>query len=496
LKISTPQKNNFPMSAASHQPTTAESGEIDASVRAPVLVLLAFAILWLLAASALGLVAAIKLHTPGFLASCEFLTYGRVYPAALNALAYGWGVNAGLAVSLWLMARLARGTLPSGGLLIVATVFWNVGVKLGVLAILAGYSNSIPWLEMPGYVAPFLLVAYALIAAWVLAVLRRGASPHLYASQWYVLAALFWFPWLYSAAQLMVVFRPVRGTVQSVVAAWFAQGFLGLWFAALGLGLIYYFIPTVLGKPVRGYAFAAVAFWSFALLTCWTGAARLTGAPVPAWTQAAGRAASFLLLLPLVIIAVNFFVTLGGSLGALRQSVVLRFTAVAAVFFALCTLRGVLLALPGWETLRLTWLSAASDYVTIYGVFSMAVFGGVYYLAPRLVGRTWPFAGLIHAHFGLAVIGLVLGVGALSCGGWQQAGELADTKVALGDVTAHTLPYLRVATVGGILLLLGHLAFAFNFIKLVLCPCHRAASAAVPVPVQLLSAPEMEATVP
>ena len=68
-----------PSSSVSPTPEAAAS---DASVRLPVLVFLGFAVLWLLIASALGLAAAIKLHTPSFLANCEFLTFGRVYPAA------------------------------------------------------------------------------------------------------------------------------------------------------------------------------------------------------------------------------------------------------------------------------------------------------------------------------------------------------------------------------------------------------------------------------
>jgi len=473
----------------------AEGTLIDASVKAPVLVLLAFAILHLLGASLLGLIAAIQLHTPAFFSGCEYVTFGRVYPAALNLLAYGWGVNAGLALALWLTARLARGTLPQGGLLIVAILFWNVGVKLGVFGILNGDSTNFAWLEMPRYVAPFLLVAYALIAGWIVAVLRRGSVRGLYASQWYVLASLFWFPWLYSAAQLMLVFAPVRGTVQSVVAAWFAHNFLGLWFGSLGLGLIYYFLPKVLGQTVRGYYLSSFAFWSYAIFTTWAGAARLIGAPVPAWTQTAGQSASFMLLVPLAIIGVNFFGTLAVSLGTLRNSVVLRFTAVAAVVFTLCTLRGVLSSLPGLtEITALTWFPTASDYALLYGVFSMAAFGAIYYLAPRLMRRAWPSPVLIQAHFWLTTVGLVLGAASLSLGGLQQGSKLADPAVGLAAVNEGMLFWLHAATYAGYMLVLGHLAFAINFFKLVLCPFYRAATSGTPVPAALLRpSPELQA---
>ncbi len=483
------------MSAHPHQSSAAnpaaESGPADASVRVPVLFLLTSGILWLLAGSALAFIAAIKLHTPGFLADCEFLTYGRVYPAALNALAYGWGVNAGLAVALWLMVRLARANLPGGSLLLVAGSFWNLGVMLGVLGILAGWSTSVPWLEMPRQVVPLLLVAYVLCAAWVIGALRHGSSPRLYASQWWLLAAVFSFPWLWAAAEAMLFFAPVRGTVQSVVGAWFTGGFLLLWFMPIGLAVIYYLLPKLIGKPIRGYYVAPFGFWSYIVCAGWVGASRLTGAPVPAWTQAAGAVASLLMLVPLAILTVNLlYSVLADGLSVLGRSVVLRFTAVAAAAFTFCLGRASLMILLGSP--RLTWLAVSSDYLILYGVFSMAVFSAVYYLTPRIVRRAWPYAGLINAHFTLSFIGLLVGGVALELGGQQQGRDLAN-GVAFTEVTAHSLPYLQTATIAGVLLILGHLAFALNFVKIAFCPFVRARANAAPVPVELTrTAPEME----
>ncbi|MEI6861960.1 MAG: cbb3-type cytochrome c oxidase subunit I, partial [Verrucomicrobiota bacterium] len=468
-------------------------GPADAAVRWPVLFLLAGSILWLLAGSVLAVIAAIKLHTPGFLADCEFLTFGRVYPAALNAFVYGWGVNAGLAVALWLMARLARATLPGGGLLIVAGAFWNLGVKLGVLGILAGWSTSVPWLEMPHQIVPLLLVAYALAAAWVVGALRHGSSPRLYASQWWLLVALFSLPWLWATAEAMLFFGPVRGTVQVLVGAWFVHGFLLLWFVPLALAVIYYLLPKLLGRPIRAYHLTPFGFWAYVVCAGWAGAARLTGAPVPAWTQAVGTVASLLLLVPLGVIAVNVFGTLlDGGLAVLARSNALRFVGLAALFLVLALLRfaGMLVLRDGAE---LSWFATASDYAVLYGGFSFAVFGAAYYLLPRLVRRAWPFASLIHMHFLCSVLGFVIGVVALSLGGLRQAADLGG-GVKFDEVTAHLLPYLQLATVGGILLLVGHLAFAFHFVKLVFCPCVRARAAAAPVPAELLrTAPDLEA---
>src|SRR5208282_6762021 len=79
---------------------------VDASLRVPLLALFGGAALWLVVGSVLGMIASIKFHAPDFLANCAWLTYGRLQPAADNALLYGFCLPAGLGVALWLLARL------------------------------------------------------------------------------------------------------------------------------------------------------------------------------------------------------------------------------------------------------------------------------------------------------------------------------------------------------------------------------------------------------
>ena len=120
-------------------------------------------------------------------------------------------------MAFWLMARLSRAALRHAGVLVIAACFWNLGVTIGVIGILAGDSTSIEWLEIPPYATPLLFVAYALVGGWAIVTFRFRRAEHIYVSQWYLLAALFWFPWLYSIAQIMLVFEPARGTVQAAM---------------------------------------------------------------------------------------------------------------------------------------------------------------------------------------------------------------------------------------------------------------------------------------
>lgn len=453
--------------------TRTELTEFDRSARPPSLLFVGFAVAWLLVASVAALVAAFKLHTPDFLADQSWLTYGRIAPAANNLLIFGWGFNAAFAVIFWLMARLSCGIVRYPLVPIIAGIGWNAGVLMGVVGIMVGHSTGLEFLEMPSYAAPVLFVSYSLIGAWAVLAIGFGRESRLYVSQWYVIAALFCFPWVYSIAQVMAVFDPVRGTVQSIVAWWFTHNVLGLWFGAIALAIIYYFIPKLSGRPIRSYGLSKFGFWSYLVFSSWVGARQLIGAPVPAWTVSAGVAASFMMLIPIFVIGINHHVTIKDAAGVLRRSVAFRFITFSAVAFTLWGLHGAVSGLRGWaETVGLTHYQVAYVHLGIYGVFSMAAFGALYYLLPRLTLREWPSAALLNAHFVTASIGLLLLVGALAIGGVVQGRAMNNPEVypEYVDVARATLPYLFARTVALLLLAIGHLAFATNVVLMMLKP--------------------------
>jgi cytochrome c oxidase cbb3-type subunit 1 len=417
----------------------------------------------LLIGTVFALVASIKLHTPDFLGDYEWLTFGRVRTAHLNSVVYGWSNNVAFAVAFWLMARLSRARLRHGGLLVVAACFWNLGVTIGIIGILAGDSTSIEWLEIPPYATPLLFVAYALVGVWAVITFRFRKSEHVYVSQWYLLAALFWFPWLYSVAQIMLIFEPARGTVQALVNWWFAHNVLGLWFTPIGLAAAYYFIPKVLGKPIHSYYLSVLGFWSLAIFYNWAGVHHLIGGPVPAWVLSAGIAASLMMVIPVVVTAINHHFTMVGNFGALRYSPTLRFVVFGAVNYTLVSLTGSAMAIRGFnEVTHFTHFTVAHAHQGMYAFFTMVMFGSVYYILPRLLLKEWPSATLIRVHFWATAIGITFYWIELSIGGFIQGTEMNNAAIPFIAVVQHTIPYLLMRSVSGIVITVGHVAFAVN----------------------------------
>ncbi|MDI1320659.1 MAG: cbb3-type cytochrome c oxidase subunit I, partial [bacterium] len=343
--------------------------------------------------------------------------------------------------------------------------FWNVGVFLGVAGILAGYSTSFELLEMPRFVTFLLLAAYALIGVWGVTTFSIRNTENVFASQWYLFGAAFWFPWLYAIAQIMLFRAPVRGVMQPVVNAWYVHGLYGLWFVPVALAAAYYLLPKILGKPISNYYLAPLAFWWLAITTAFAGGSRLIGAPVPVWIPTLGTVANFMLVVPVVLIGLNLFGTLAGRYASLKGSVSLRFVFISLLAFVLASALNFAFSLRDVaEVVQFTLLSSLRDWLIFYACFSTAMFGAAYFMLPRLTGLEWRSPALVKIHLGATVLGTGLLTLGLAWGGWTQGHLLADPAVGFTDLSKAMTFWFTVRTGGLALLLLGHVAFLVNFI--------------------------------
>src|SRR3954452_16333927 len=441
-----------------------ERAYIDASTRVPVLMFYTSAIAWLILGTLLAGFVSWKLHSPDLLGGVSFLTWGRVRPAHMNVMVYGWASMAGMGTAIWLMARLCRTVLRFPLLLVAGAAFWNVGVLIGVGAILLGDSTGFEWLEFPRYVAVILFIAYTLMASWAVLMFRHRRGDQIYITQWYLLGAFLWFPWLYAAGQLMLFVVPVQGVLQSAVTWWYANNLLFLWFGAIALGTAYYMIPKVIGRPVYSYHLSTIGFWTYALFSSWTGMTRLIDGPFPAWMVTASIAATILTMIPVATVGLNHHLTMQGYFPLMRYSPTLRFTVFGAISYTVFSALGVLLSLRSVSRyLDFSQASIAYSHIGLYAFVSMILFGSMYYIVPRLVGREWRYASLIKLHlwgsaYGIGLMALMLLAAAI-----VQGSSLDDAGLPFSESTQSILPYLRGRSLAGLLMTASHFIFAFHF---------------------------------
>lgn len=439
-----------------------EVSEVDSSARGTINFLLLSALLWLVASGVLALLHFVQTLSPAFLADCPAFTYGRMRGHVETAFIYGWVGNAGFAIALWLLGRLGGSPLRSLNWATVGTLFWNLGVLLGLVGIALGDGTSTPFLRVPEYVQLLLLVSSGAIAVpGILAWTGRNRS-RTFAAQWYAVAALFLFPWVFSVAQLMLVHFPVRGVLQAIAAGWFAQSVWTLWIAPLALAAAYYLVPKITGRIIPNYDFCSLGFWTLLVVGGWTGGRHLIGGPVPVWVATIAIVACATLVFHYIVVALNL-----RRVFSAHGSTTLRFVAfgiaaylVGGLADAVTSLRGVA------KVLQFTWMTQAHTQLALSGAFTLIAFGAIYFLVPRIANQPWPSTALIRAHFAASVIGTIGLIAGLAVAGFAQGGALADASVSFADVAAKTRPWLLLATAGQAVLLLGNATLLFHFVRL------------------------------
>ena len=469
------------------------TAEIDASCRVPLLALFGGAALWLIAGLALSLVAIMTFHKPDMFADCPLLTYGRVQPAANDALLYGFCIPAALGVMLWIFARLSQTELCLPLVPIVAANLWHLGVLIGVVTILLGDSTGFAWLEFPRGSSVLLFAAFLLIAISAVATFGARKERELHPSHWFLLAALFWFPWIYSTANLfLLAHHPVRGAAQAVIDWWFSDNLIFVWLALVGVGTALYFLPKLAARPLHSRFIALFAFWTLILFGTWCGIPQ--GAPLPAWLPAASAVAASLLIVPLISIAVIAFKTVRGSAVSCRGGP-LCYVKFGTAAFVLSGLMLIAEACPQISRVtEFTWFGPAQVQLQMLGFFTIVMCGAIYELLPRVMGFELPFPKFVRLQHWLFMLGIVLWAGSLAAGGVEQGMKLQNADTAFADSTTAALMFLRVGTTGLLLILLGSLLFAVNILvmtfkwKMALLKSAVAAIKA-PLPAESASAP-------
>jgi cytochrome c oxidase cbb3-type subunit 1 len=166
------------------------------------------------------------------------------------------------------------------------------------------------------------------------------------------------------------------------------------------------------------------------------------------------------MLVPVWRGSANYLLTMRGRPERMHRTPAM-FILVGVLGYLLGSTQGTLEA---FRSLQQVWhftnFAVGHSHLTMYGFVTFAIWGGIYALLPRATGKQ-PNNLLLGIHFWLATIGMVVYVMALSIGGtiqgldWIHGLPFVQSVVDMG-------PYWLWRTVGGTLMFLSHLVFAWN----------------------------------
>jgi len=454
------------MSPTNENNAPATPQAIDASCRWPLLILFTGAAGWLLVSTALGFFATLKFHKPDLFANCPFFSYGRLVASSNGLLIYGFGVPAAMGAAMWIMARLSRAPLALGSFAAIAAHFWHAGVL--ILWVLLGFGGLTghEWFEVPRGAAFVLFGSFIALALPVVLTLAARREKELYPSQWFILAAVFWFAWIFATACFVVHCQPASGLVQAAVQYWYGRNLVWVFFAFNTLAIVFYLLPKLVDAPLYSRELAGFTFWALLILGSLGGVPH--GVPLPAWLGGVNGATAALLLVPVLAAAVNCHLTAFQHRQKLRGDTVASCTHIGMLFLVVGALTAAVLAVrpsfaPFNDWFGLTMFQPAVNKLLLQGFMVVTFFAAILHILPQVTGAAWPKPGLVKVQFAATTIGVVLSVVFLAIGG-IRLGLMQQNLDGppFEQIIESGLNFIRMATLGDLIMLLGHAALFAN----------------------------------
>ncbi|MGE5193390.1 MAG: cbb3-type cytochrome c oxidase subunit I, partial [Deltaproteobacteria bacterium] len=354
-----------------------------------------------------GLLMALQLIRWNPLQGIELLSPGRWRMIHTNAVAYGFLANAFLGALHWAVPRLTLKPVFSRALSYLIFFAWQIVVLATAGGLLLGEAQGLEWGETPVWIDPVAQLGLLLVAINFLAPIVRTQGP-LYVTLWYFMAAFVWTFLTYAMGNFVPQYV-VSGTSAGAVGGLFIHDLVGLFVTPLGWGLMYYFVPILLKKPIWSHGLSLVGFWGLAFFYPLQGIHHFLYTPIPMFLQYGAIVSTIAVEMVVLTVIINFFGTVRGSAGTVMTNLPLRWFYIGMVFYFLTCLQCAFQA-----TLTFQALIHFSDWVVghahmvMFGVFSMWLLGVMTYLIPRLLGVEWYSRRLCEWHFWLSAAGLFL----------------------------------------------------------------------------------------
>jgi cbb3-type cytochrome c oxidase subunit I len=410
--------------------------------------------------SLLGLAVSLKLHTPDFLGSSAWLTWGRLRPGHVQGILFGWLGNAFLVFLYHAVPPLAGRPVTSRVLGWALFIVWNfLFVIPGWALVMAGKGQWIEWAEFPLNTDVFAIAGLALMAVQFVFPLLRARLAELYVSAWYILGAIVFTLLAYPVGNFVPEFVPgARGATFS--GLWIHDA-VGLYITPLAVAIAYFVIPLTTGRPIFSHFLSMVAFWMLFFVYPLNGTHHYVFSSIPMDAQLGAIVASIYLGMDVVLNVTNQLLSLRGSSGVVGRDVALRYTWVGIVCYLLVSLQGSMQAvMPVNRLVHFTDWVIGHAHLAMIGFASFAAIGGMLHVWERTPGARYN-ARAAGWSFWLTTVGLVLMAVDLTAAGLLQ-GALWQTGSAWIESVRVSGIYWVVRSVAGFLTLAGFLALGLS----------------------------------
>lgn len=436
-------------------------------------------LLWGAVALLLGVTIAFQMAHWKVNLDLPWITFGRLRPLHTNAAIFAFCGNAIFAGVYYSHQRLLKARLFSDLLSKIHFWGWQMIIVSAALTLPFGITTGKEYAELEWPIDIAITVIWVVFAVNFFGTIIRRRERHIYVAIWFYIATILTVAVLHivNSLELPVSFLKsyslYAGVQDALVQWWYGHNAVAFFLTTPFLGLMYYFIPKSVNRPVYSYRLSIIHFWSLVFIYIWAGPHHLLYTTLPEWAQTLGMVFSVMLWMPSWGGMINGLMTLRGVWHKVRTEPSVRFMATALTFYGMATFEGPLLSIKAVNSIAhfTDWIPGHVHAGTI-GWNYMLIAGILFYLVPKLWNTELYSKKLGHQQFWFATIGLVLYVVSMWIAGISQslmwsamdeAGKLVYPNFV--ETVIKITPMYWVRAIGGTFVLISFIMMIYNLYK-------------------------------
>ena len=436
-------------------------------------------VIWGIVGMTVGVLIAFQIYLPWLNFDLQFTTFGRIRPLHTNAVIFafvGNGIFAGVYYSL---QRLTKSRMFSDLLSKINFWGWQLMIVAVAVTYVLGITTSKEYAEAEWPIDIMIAIIWVAFGINMIGTILKRREKHMYVAIWFYIATFITVAVLHIVNSIEIPVSltksyPIYAGVQdALVQWWYGHNAVAFFLTTPYLGLMYYYLPKAVNRPIYSYRLSILHFWSLIFIYIWAGPHHLLYSALPDWAQSLGTVFSLMLIAPSWGGMLNGLLTIRGAWDRVRDNPVLKFYVVAVTAYGMATFEGPMLSLKNVNALAhfTDWIPAHVHVGTL-GWNGLLTFGMLYWLVPKIWNTNLFSKKLATAHFWIATLGLVVWVVPMYWAGltqslmWKEFTPLGILQYPnFLETVLQIVPMYVIRSIGGSLYLVGAIVMVYNLFK-------------------------------
>lgn len=386
------------------------------------------AVVWAGVAFIAGLLAALQLAYWPLNLNLEWITFGRLRPLHTNAAIFAFAGNIIFAGIYHSTQRLTKSRMFSDFLSNLHFWGWQLIIVAAAVTLPLGYTQGKEYAELEWPIDIAIALIWVVFAVNFFGTLAKRKEKHLYVAIWFYIATIVTVAVLHITNSLSIPFSFIKsypiwaGIQDALVQWWYGHNAVAFFLTTPFLGLMYYYVPKAVNRPVYSYRLSIIHFWALVFIYIWAGPHHLLYTSMPDWAQTLGMIFSVMLWAPSWGGMINGLLTLRGVWHLLRTDPVVKFFVGAITFYGMSTFEGPLLSIKSVNAIAhyTDWI-IGHVHAGALGWNGLFGFGMLYYMLPKIYNTELYSKKHATTHFWFALVGIILYYTSMVTAGITQA---------------------------------------------------------------------------